>query len=291
MNFNKILHEIEKSDPEVYDRLSDRRQALASFGKKVAIAALPIALGSLFNKAYGKSTDTVISVLNYALELEYFEYNFYHSGMATGNNTTGTLIVAADRPGFQMVEDQEMAHINFLRGVINTMGGTPFTPHNYTRDPLTGDPYSPASYDFTGGNVYATYTSYVVYLQMAQAFEDAGIRAYIDQVPNLVANTNGILSQIMQISAVEGRHASFIRLVRRFAGAVDYPKPWVTNNVPSDIPFQPFYLGEDNTVQKGVQITGLPGLTGTISTTAATEAFDEPIDKPTMLSLMSQFLL
>ena len=75
MDLKNILQEIEKADPEVYEKLSDRRGILKSFGSKVAVAALPFALGSLFKKVYGKNTDTVVAALNFARELEYFEYN------------------------------------------------------------------------------------------------------------------------------------------------------------------------------------------------------------------------
>ena len=105
MNIKNILQEIEQTDPEVYEKLSGRRHILKSFGSKVAVAALPLAIGSLFKKAYGKTTDTLISSLNFALELEYFEYNFYHTALAVGSNTTAMLIPTTDRPGFQMIEE------------------------------------------------------------------------------------------------------------------------------------------------------------------------------------------
>src|ERR1700748_2808114 len=107
MNFKYILNEIEKADPEVYEKLSGRRHVLKSFGSKVAVAALPLAIGSLFKKAYGKTTDAVTSALNFALKLEYMEYNYYHVA-----NNTGGLISAAELPGFQTIEAQELAHIN-----------------------------------------------------------------------------------------------------------------------------------------------------------------------------------
>ena len=292
MNFNNILKEIEQADPEVYEKLSGRRSVLKSFGSKVALAALPIALGSMFKKAYGKDTGTVISTLNFNLQIEFFQYNFYRSALATGNNTTSTLIPAADRPGFQMIESQELEHITFLRSLITTMGGVPFTPAHYSgTNAATSDPYSPASYDFTGSNTYAVFNSYAVFLELAQTFEDLGVRAYLGQMPNLVANTNDVMEQMMQINSVEGRHASFIRLIRRFSGAVDYAKPLITNNAPPDVSLQPFYLGEDNTVQKGVNITALAGVSGTISESAATEAFDEPMDSTTVLSLLAPYII
>ncbi len=291
MNIENILQDIAQQDPEVYEKLSSRRNALKSFGSKVAIAALPLALGSMFKKAYGKTTDSVVTALNFALELEYFAFNFYHTAMATGNNTTTYLIPSADRPGFQMIEDQERAHVQLLRTTIDTMGGVPFTPKHYTADPVTGNPYSPASYDFTAGNTYTLFENYDVFLDLAQAFEDTGVRAYLGQMPNVNGNIT-LLKQFLQINAVEARHASYVRLLRRTLGAVDYPKPWITNNIPPVVSLQKNYLGEDNLVQDGVQIDALTGATGgTISTTAASEAFDEPLSSTTVATLIAPFLM
>src|SRR3569833_2986026 len=114
MNIRNILQEIEKTEPEEYTRLSGRRHMLKSFGSKVAVAALPLAVGSLFKKAYGKPTgSTVVDALNYLLELEYFQYAFYR----TANNTVG-LIPASDLPGFQKIELHQKEHIGWLLGTI-----------------------------------------------------------------------------------------------------------------------------------------------------------------------------
>ena len=55
MNLKNIISEIEKVDPEVYDRLDTRRDAMKSFVKtsgKIALASIQFALGSMFQKAY-----------------------------------------------------------------------------------------------------------------------------------------------------------------------------------------------------------------------------------------------
>lgn len=291
MNVFHILKQIEKVDPEVFEKLSGRRQILKSFGSKVAAVALPMAFGSVMQKAYGKTTDTLINVLNFALELEYLEYNFYHTALSTGSNTTATLIPAADRAGFQAIEDHEKAHVNFLRTAIDTLGAVPFTPKYYTGDPVTGNPYTPASYDFTAGGRYPIYTRYDLFLKMANTFEDTGVRAYQGQIPELLANTNGIMVQALQITSVEARHAAYIRVLRRLRGDIDNPKPWITNNVPPEAFLQPFYLGEDNVIQNGLDLTTLTGVNGTeLSMTAASEAFDEPSDKATIAALIKPFI-
>ena len=47
MNLQNIVTEIEKVDPEVYERLDTRRSAMKNFanlGGKIALAAVPLAL-------------------------------------------------------------------------------------------------------------------------------------------------------------------------------------------------------------------------------------------------------
>lgn len=63
MNIINILEEVEKTDPEVYEKLDTRRNALKSFsnvGSKIALTALPLMLGGLFKKAYGAPPSTAV---------------------------------------------------------------------------------------------------------------------------------------------------------------------------------------------------------------------------------------
>ena len=235
MDFKNILSEIEKTDSGVYEKLSDRRHILKSFGSKVAVAALPFAIGSMFNKAYGKTTSGLTDVLNFALQLEYLEYNFYHIA-----NNVVNLIPAADQAGFLAIEAHEKAHINFLITTITAMGGTPFTPNHYT-DGNSTPPLIPNAYDFTASanTAYApvfahVFSDYATFLVAAQTIEDTGIRAYNGQMVALVGNP--LFTQAQQILGVEGRHAAFIRLIRRNMGAQEVPAPWINNNIPPTSP-------------------------------------------------------
>jgi hypothetical protein len=50
MNVQQIFSEIEKQDPEVYERLNTRRDLMREFarmGGKIALTALPFALGGM----------------------------------------------------------------------------------------------------------------------------------------------------------------------------------------------------------------------------------------------------
>jgi len=62
MNLYNIISEIEKVDPDFQDKISPRRAAIkniTSFGSKVAIAALPMAVASIFKKANAQSQHPV----------------------------------------------------------------------------------------------------------------------------------------------------------------------------------------------------------------------------------------
>ena len=286
MNFKNILNEIEQADPEVYDKLSGRRQVLKSFGSKVAVAALPFAIGSLFKKAYGKTSDVVADIFNLALQFEYLEYNYYHMG-----NNTGALIPANYLPGFQAIEAQEKMHIAFLKTTITALGAVPYTPNHYSATAL--DPlFVPDGYDFTAGGVYSPFDSLAVFLNIAQAFEDTGVHAIKGQIQGIVSNGT-VLTQAMQLQSAEARHAAHVRFVRRYTGALENPAPWITNNIPPTIPMQPFYDGEDNMVQNGVTINTLNDIyanSGVIPKISATAAFDEAYDKITVQTLIAPFL-
>lgn len=284
MDLKFILDEIEKADPEVYEKISPRRHVLQSFGSKVAVAALPFALGSLFKKAYGKTTDVVIDTLNFALTLEYLEYNFYHRC----NNTATLVIPGTDKPAFTTIEGHELQHVNFLRNAIHNAGGTPYTPNHYSGDAVTGDAYVPLAYDFTAGGAFPVYTSYATFLAVSQTFEDTGVRAYKGQAANL-QSSHDILTAALQIHSVEARHAAHVRLIRHKAGSAE--KPWISGNTAPVAAVQANYNGEENVNQGGVTITSLAGVTGNVSALAATESFDEPLDKATVVTLVTPFFL
>lgn len=284
MNLLNVIDEIEKKDPEIFERLDGRRQAmkqLVSFSGKVAMMAVPVALGSMFKKAYGQSgTALILDVLNFALTLEYLEAEFYVRGLAA----TG-LIAAVDRPAFQTISDHENAHVEFLRSAITSLGGTPVAK---------------PTFDFTAGNgsmagpFANVFTNYGTYLAVSQTFEDTGVRAYKGQAGNLISS-NAILRAALRIHSVEARHAAHVREIRRRNGllvpAGVLLQPWITLNqsgIASPL-VQPSYNGEENTTQAGIQIVGINGFA--ITAEDASEAFDEPLTKQQVLAIVDPFIV
>jgi hypothetical protein len=285
MNLNNIINEIEKIDPEVYERLDGRRAAVKSLmnaGSKLALAAVPFALGSLLKKSYaqGGSTSQILDVLNFALTLEYLEAEFYNRGLAAPN----LIPAGADRNAMQIISNHENQHVAFLIETILALGGTPVAK---------------PTFDFTAGNgsnagpFTGVFTNYDLFLAVSQTFEDTGVRAYKGQAANLMSS-NAILRAALKIHSVEARHASHVREMRSrrpSAFVVGVPQPWITlnqSNIASPL-VQPSYNGEELTVQAGINIVGINGFA--IDAEDASEAFDEPLTKAEVLAIVDPFIV
>ncbi|MCJ8208901.1 ferritin-like domain-containing protein [Mucilaginibacter sp. RS28] len=269
MNLFDIIENISNADPEFQDRISPRRAAIkniTSFGSKVAVAALPFAFSTLFKKAYGQTATTNVNdVLNFALTAEYLESSFYNKYVPK------SYVPAADKPGLQLIQMDENNHVKFLKSVLGSAA------------------IASPTFDFSGGSgsgngpFAAVETDYDTFLALAQAFEDTGERAYKGQATNLMGNAT-VLTAALNIHSVEARHASHLRRMRQLRGVAI--KPWKTGTqsgitVPAAAAV---YVGEDNTTQAGVNIAGI------VNTNAATEAFDEPLDKTSVVNILTLFI-
>lgn len=278
MNILNILEEIEKTDAEVYERISPRRKAMAQFygfGKKVALASLPIALGTMFKKAYAQTASAdVEAVLQFALTLEYLEAEFYTKGVAAA----GLVPAGAALGAITTIRDHENQHVTFLKTALTSLGKTPV---------------SKPTFDFSAGNGSNTgpfanvFSDYDTFLAVAQTFEDTGVRAYKGQAPALIGS-GGVLTAALNIHSVEARHAAHIRQMRKARGA--NVKPWITGqDTGIGAIVQKSYEGEELETQAGIKITGINGQI--ISVAAATEAFDEPLTKAQILAIVDPFIV
>ena len=280
MNLQNIMVELEKVDPEVYERLDSRRSAMKQFrnlGSKIALAAVPVALGTMFNKAYGQPVGSVVlDVLNFALTLEYLEAEFYVKGLAAA----GLIPAGVSRDAITTISNHETAHVAFLRAAITGAGGTPVPK---------------PTFDFTAGNgnnagpFADVFTNYVTFLAVAQTFEDTGVRAYKGRAGELVKGGD-LLTAALNIHSVEARHASHIRYMRRLAGHNATIKPWITGKETGiGAAVQPSYDGEELTTQATINILNINGFN--VSANAASEAFDEPLTKAQVLAIVDPFIV
>jgi len=273
MNILNIIEEIEKVDADIYDRINPRRKAMKSFmniGSKVALSALPLALGSMFNKAYGQNTGTVVGVLQFALTLEYLEAEFYDKGL---KQNTALIPAGPGRNAITTIGQHEAAHVKFLQDTIKSLSATPVAK---------------PSFDFTAKGTFAdVFGNYDTFLAVAQAFEDTGVRAYKGQAGNLKGN-GAVLTAALNIHSVEARHASHIRQMRKARGA--NIKPWITLNQSAiGAAVDNVYAGEEITQQAKIQIAGINGFS--ISAAAASESFDEPLTQQQVLAIVGPFIM
>jgi len=270
MNLFNIIEDIEKIDPELNDRMNPRRAAIkniTSFGSKVAVAALPMALTTLFKKAYGQTLPTaIVDVLNFALTLEYLEAEFYNKG-----NAASGLIPSTDKTRyFEKVARDENNHVKFLQGVLGTAA-------------VAKDTYT---YDLTGNGAFGNVlTNYYTFLKVGVAFEDTGVRAYKGQAGVLKGN-EVVLGAALAIHAVEARHAAAIRYVINEKLNLGL-KPWIVGGNDTGISLvNGNYAGEQTTTQLEIDITKLPNTGASASVNSATAAFDEPLTKQAVLDLL-----
>lgn len=254
MNLLSVLDRL--SDDQFFTKLTSRSEGisdLANFGKKAALASIPLGLGSFMAtsaKAESKTSQaafapasTLTDALQLALTLEYLEDEYYRTGLATSG-----LIPSGDRVVFGQISKHETAHVAFLKATLNTLGTPPVTK---------------PTFDFTAGGNFQPFTDYQQFMILAQAFEDTGVRAYKGQAGN-VASNKGVLQAALQIHSVEARHASQVRRMRGNKGWIELADggnmPAATNAV---------YKGEDNVIQAGFNTSTLFGAA------AGSASFDE----------------
>jgi hypothetical protein len=334
MNIFQIVSEIEKFDPEVYDRLDSRRSIfkhMSGLGQKLTAAAVPLALGAVLNKAYAQAGGApgVADVLNFALKLEHLEANFYNLGLGAGTTsdpltTTQTALrtglSATNLSALLRIRADEDNHVKFLRDTLSALGATAIPVPDVRQFDYTGGRGS------AGGPFATVFTNAATFLAVAQSLEDTGVRAYKGGAPYLMTNKT-VLEAALNIHSVEARHASRLRTMRR-AGPTNNtaatvapamvtgleaertasPKSWVSGKdnggaqpaqtaaiynagtVPAGTPTGITFPAEDNFMQGGLDLRTTTTVAG-IPLLAFSEAFDEPLDVPSVTAIARTFTI
>lgn len=197
---------------EGLERLVSSPLARRDFAKRMVMGSVAaygaVALG-------GSSVDlmaqgiTDVDILNFALNLEYLEGEFYsvatsgkrlaENGVVmtgrgrAGDTTGGSKVSLDDRVGTiaSQITIDETSHVNFLRAA------------------LRGDAVAKPAINLAALGV--GFNSQAEFLTVAQIFEDVGVSAYRGAAP--LISDRGILSAAAGIALTEGQHAGILRLL------------------------------------------------------------------------------
>ncbi len=200
---NNILELVGKLDGEFQGgSRRDALQGVRRHGVRLALAAATpfVAAGcAIIGKAIAPNRELAVSTLQFALLLEELEHDFYVQALQTQG-----LVPGADRVVIEQISKHEGAHVTFLTTGITGIGGAA---------------QAAPKFDFTGRGKYpSVFRNYRTFLEVAQMFEDTGVKAYKGQAANLMTSST-LLTAALRIHSVEARHAAEIRRLRGV-------KPW-----------------------------------------------------------------
>jgi hypothetical protein len=187
-----------------------------TFAKAALGSGVFAGVTGLFRSPFGsavveaQSGITDLDILNFALNLEYLEAEFYTvavtgrrvadlgigtSGTGTPGATTGGKLVSFSEPRVavtaQQVAADEQAHVTYLRAAL---GSAAVAKPAINLDAL--------GLGFTNQNEFIT---------LARAFEDVGVSAYGGAAP--LIQSRAILAAAVRVALTEAQHASVLRLL------------------------------------------------------------------------------
>ena len=216
---------------EILDRRVERRKERREFFRTaIGAAAVAGAGGALTfaGSAGAQSAPTDVDVLNFALNLEYLEAEFYNVAVfgttltvaqTTGTGTPGIAtggrkVVFTDAVVAQYAKEiaqDEVAHVNFLRAQLGASAvAQPAIDIGVT--PTSAFSNAARAAGLIGaGDAFDVYATDENFLLGAYIFEDVGVTAYKGAAPLITNKT--YLEAAAGILAVEAYHASLIRTV------------------------------------------------------------------------------
>ena len=220
--------------PTVLDALDarvQRRNERRDFFKAVGVAAVAtggLALAARTNTANAQAAPTDADVLNFALNLEYLEAQFYSyaangvglpASILTGSGAAGTVTGgrAVDFSGDPIIGQyareiaaDERAHVEFLRGAIGANSVVAQPAIDISATPTSAFSNAARAAGLIGpGETFDPYASPNNFLLGAFIFEDVGVTAY--KGASVLITNKTFLEAAAGILAVEAYHAAIVR--------------------------------------------------------------------------------
>ncbi len=188
---------------------SSRRNFFSTGALTLGVGAAALTITPRAAQAQTGVTD--LQILNYALGLEHLEAAFYNQGLTrfTANDfnsagfvpLVGTLIATKALDNLKAIQEHENTHVETLRTVIRSLGGTPVAA---------------CQYNFG-------VTNFSGFLSTAAVLESVGVMAYtgaLGMIQNPDLRTAGAT-----IATVEARHSAYLNLLLQ-----DLPFPSATDS-------------------------------------------------------------
>jgi hypothetical protein len=209
-------------------RVRRREERRSLFKAAAGVAAVGLG-GFAFASAAQAQTVTDADVLNFALNLEYLEANFYSYAVngtpIAAGSTTGTGTLGAATGGRQVkftdpvvaqyakeIAADELAHVNFLRTQLATAAvAQPTIDVGTLPNGAFSNAARAAGIITAATDSFDPYASDEAFLLGAFIFEDVGVSAYKGASPLITNKT--YLEAAAGILAVEAYHAAIVRTV------------------------------------------------------------------------------
>ena len=205
---------------DALNEIADSAVSRRDFAKRTMVGGL-VAMGGLSTLAAEHlmaQAITDVDILNFALQLEYLEAEFYSvattgrriadagigvTGRGKAGATIGGSQVSLDertRVVAEAITRDELAHVAFLRGVLGSQ--------------------AVAKPDINLEALGLGFRNQTEFITLARAFEDVGVSAYGGAAP--LIDNNRVLAAAARIALTEAQHAGVLRYLA-YQGSVTIP--------------------------------------------------------------------